>query len=165
LVELGFLDHAARPKGGWQGGSGEYVFIIPRRRRPRPDWHTLDIVELYVRLTEVTTLIFRPEYFAHQRYGGLLLKPDGYIQIGVKKYWLEMDESSWYPGKLNEKMKSYLSVFERWERDKDGKIPGVLWVCHDEPRKDEIQSVIHKTSEPDLFRVVLFEDAVKFMVG
>ena len=52
LHNWGQLSRIPRPVGGWSGGSEGYTYIPAGSRARVPNPHTLDITELFVKLTE-----------------------------------------------------------------------------------------------------------------
>lgn len=81
---------------GYQRGSGEYVYAPADSKARIPNLHTLDVTELAVRLVEqpVRPVEFYPEPWSWSAWGGVNLKPDAYIKIGKRHFFLELDRST-----------------------------------------------------------------------
>jgi hypothetical protein len=142
-----------------------------------PDMHTLDIVELYVSLTECgpKALTFRPEPWSYTPVGGVELKPDAYVRIqtvsGTYQYFLEVDRGTEYRPQLAAKMRHYVRAFYSGPEGADsddifpeGIFPEVVWIVPDDERLEFVQSVIRRQKEP-LFTVVRFDRAVEKLMA
>lgn len=106
-------------------------------------------------------MVFDPEPWCHVQIGQMELKPDAYVDLGDYRYWLEMDLGSEYRSQLSAKMARYVKAYEQWT---EPTFPLVVWVCHDEDRRRFIESVVKRQSVRGLFTVVLFDDAVSYIL-
>lgn len=158
LTKLGLLKRL----WGIYDASPEYIYLPPDSKARTANMHTLDINELYVQLSgTLMSLTFDPEPWCHINVGHMTLKPDAYIDVG-KRYFLEMDEGTQFRAVLAEKMRRYISAYERWN---EPRFPKVLFVCHDPDRKRFIEGVIKSQSEPRLFEVALFDQVVSEIIS
>lgn len=159
LERLGLVIKLPPPTGGYGGGSGEAVYMPAGSKARVMDMHTLDIAEMRVRLAESGAAIsaFDPEPWCHVKVGQMELKPDAFVDVGRRRYWLEMDRGTEYRAQLAFKMGRYVRAYEQWD---ERVFPFVLWVCHDSDRKRFIESVIKRQSVRGLFIVALFDEAV-----
>jgi hypothetical protein len=154
----------------------EYVYLPPSSKARTADMHTLDINELYVRLSESRNngflddspsharegLIFDPEPWCHVNVGHMVLKPDAYVDLGRMRFFIEMDRGTEFRSALAQKMRRYIAAFERWD---EPTFPQVVFVCHDSDRQRFINSVIKSQTEPRLFVCRLFDEVVGTMLG
>lgn len=167
LTKWGCIGRIPRAIGGHNGGSTGYIYIPPTSRARLPDPHTLDITETFVRLWEsgITIHAFQPEPYCHTNVGHVELKPDAYLKLETPtaylSYWLEVDRGTEFRPQLHAKMRRYSQAYEKWE----GTFPKVVFIVHDKLRLDFIESVIRHQAKPSLFTVVLFEEAVPYMIG
>lgn len=174
LVEWGYVRRLPRAIGGARSGSGPYVYCPPGRSRD-VKWHTLDIVEIYVRLVEsgVNVLAFNPEAHAYEKIGHLEIKPDALVRIelpdGIDRYWLEVDEgdkdSAEGRSQLGTKMRNYCRAYEKYEERGLRNFPRIVFTAPDEERRWFIESVVKHQDQPSLFDVVLFDEVVSHMAG
>jgi hypothetical protein len=164
LVELGLLSRLTRARGGYGGGSGEYIYQLPTSKTRGPNFHTLDITEIHVRLFEsdAEVLAFDGEPWCHISVGHMELKPDFFVRLktasGVYQTFGEVDHGSEYKSQLSTKMRRYVRAFNQWD---EPTFPLVVWVCHDADRQRFIQSVIKRQEIPSLFVCYLFSDAIE----
>jgi len=153
-------------QGGYGGGSGEHVYQVPSNRSRGPDFHTLDIAELYVRMAEVTArngaqlVAFDPEPWAHTRIGHTELKPDAFVDLGTFRFYIEVDRGSEYRSQLAAKMRRYVRAYDQAE---GGTFPLVVWVVPDLDRQRFVQGVVKRQAVPELFAVVLFDEAAQYL--
>lgn len=163
LKRLADVGQLRRVLGVYDGP--QYVYMPPSSGARVADGHTLDVTELYVRLTEVVgEVVFAPEPWCHVPVGHITLKPDAAIDMGEKrKFFIEMDRNTEHPARLAKKMRSFISAWKSgsWE----GVFPLVIWVCHTPARQRDIKAVIRRQSEPRLFVCLLFDDAVNRIIG
>jgi len=166
LRTRGFLEPLDRAHGGHTGGSGEYVWQPAASKARRPDPHTLDIAELYVRLIEhgAKVLTFEPEPHSYIQSGPVELKPDAYLRIqrpkGIYRAFIEVDRGTEFRAQLAAKMKRYVRALRHWDKE-DGAFPQVVWIVPDAERLDFVQSVIRRQREADLFVCYRFSEAVE----
>jgi hypothetical protein len=125
LTKLGLL----RRFWGVYMDAPEYVYLPPSSKARTADMHTLDINELYVRLSESRNngflddspsharegLIFDPEPWCHVNVGHMVLKPDAYVDLGRMRFFIEMDRGTEFRSALAQKMRRYIAAFERWD--------------------------------------------------
>lgn len=177
LVKWGIVSRIDRAIGGSNGGSSGYFFTPPTSRARQPNPHAYDIAELYVRLKEQLTgvselLAFDPEPYSHFQVGNLEIKPDAYVRIrtadGVYRYNIEVDLASEWRTQLGQKMRRYVNAFKNWPLDPaTGKLPPfplVLFIVPDEARLRLVESVVKRQEYPNLFEVVLMDEAVQRIV-
>jgi hypothetical protein len=122
--------------------------------RPRiPNLHTLDVTELAVRLTEqpLRPVEFWPEPWCHDNWGGVQLKPDAYVKVGKRHYFLELDRHTEYASALSAQMNAYIRAYHGMD---GGSFPQVLFVCHSAERQRFIESQVSKKS----LRALLWSD-------
>ncbi|WP_197026093.1 replication-relaxation family protein [Arthrobacter sp. 9MFCol3.1] len=159
LVKLGVL----KRMWGAYGGNVEYVYQLAASRARTPDMHTLDISELYVRLVEAgaTDMTFLTEPWCHTRVGHVQLKPDFYLEVGGVSLWGELDRSAEWETQLTAKCRRYIQAIDSGHWPEDRAFPLVLWTVPDEARKRYLENIIRKLNEPELFKVVLFDEAAE----
>jgi hypothetical protein len=116
-----------------------------------------------VRLTEqpARPAEFWPEPWCHDVWGGVSLKPDAYIKVGKRHFFLELDRDTEYASALSAQMNAYLRAYYGMD---GGSFPQVLFACHTPERQKFIQRECAKKSLPRLFAVVLFDEAVGYLV-
>ncbi len=148
---------------GAYGGNVEYVYQLAASRARTPDMHTLDISELYVRLVEAgaTDMTFLTEPWCHTRVGHVQLKPDFYLEVGGVSLWGELDRSAEWETQLTAKCRRYIQAIDSGHWPEDRAFPLVLWTVPDEARKRYLENIIRKLNEPELFKVVLFDEAAE----
>jgi hypothetical protein len=129
-----------------------------------PNLHNLDVTEIGVRLIEqpATLLEFWPEPWCHDSWGGVQLKPDAYVKVGKRHFFVELDNGTEYASALSAQMNAYLRAYYGMD---GGSFPLVLFVCHSPERQKFIQREIDKKSLRALFEVCLFRDAIGVMTG
>lgn len=166
LTRLGLI----RRFWGIYDGPPEYVYLPASSKARTANMHTLDISELYIRLSEkslqneglvqisANRLIFDPEPWCHVQVGHMTLKPDGYLDAGKMRFFLEIDRNTEFRSALAQKMRRYYAAYERWE---EPTFPLVVWIVHDTDRQRFINGIIKSQSEPRLFVVYLFEEAAE----
>jgi hypothetical protein len=148
----------------------EYVYLPADAKARNANMHTLDILELYVRLIESKTnsvdglnivdrLIFDPEPWRWYNVGPTLLKPDAFIDTG-RRFFLEMDRGTEFRSALQEKLRRYRTAYDVWDEER---FPQVLFVCHDEDRLRFIERVIRAWDSAGLVQVCLMDDAVEVL--
>ncbi len=166
LVKWGEIQRLPRPVGGYSGGSGAHVYLPMTSKARHPDAHTLDLTELYVRLVESGQLNrFDPEPWCHINVGHVELKPDATVKTqtprGTFNAFVEMDRSTEWRSQLAAKMRRYCTAYEKW---KGSTFPQVVFIVHDQDRLRLIRD-LGKRQEVQLFKTVLFEDAVAYLTG
>ena len=146
------------------GRDPEYIYTLPKSNA-KPDDHTLDVTELYVRLaaTRGVGVAFDPEPWSHMRVGKLTLTPDALLTCrpaNALSRW--MKDRNARPGP-REKMAHYCVAFEKhWDKNRDGaRFPPVYWIVHTDARARDMQAAIRAQREPGLFIVRLFDDFAK----
>jgi hypothetical protein len=124
--------------------------------------HTLDVTEIGVRLIEqpVRPMEFWPEPWCWDTWGGVSLKPDAYIKLGRRHFFLEIDRSSEYASALSAQMNAYLRAYYGMD---GGSFPQVLFVCHSPERQRFIQREADKKSVQALFKVCKFREAIQLL--
>lgn len=172
LTKWGEVQRLTRPIGGFQGGSGGFVYVPAGSRTRIPDPHTLDITEIYCQLVQVEykletkLLAFDPEPYSYVELGHLELKPDAYVETrnpkGQLRCWLEVDLGTEYRAQLNAKMRRYVNGYRKWS---DKTYPLILFVVPDQDRLRFIERIIKDQEMPGLFDVVLFQNAVSYLIG
>jgi hypothetical protein len=161
LVAHGYLSRLELP-GEW--GGWVYQPAGSRTRTMVP--HTLDVAELYVRLSEAEAagkckiLEFTPESI-HAR-----IKADAYIWLEVDgqrvDYLAEIDRATEYRTQLRTKFRSYTRAYNAATDN----FPQCLWIVSFAPRDrhDErvllLQSLAKHEAEPALFEVCRLDQAI-----
>lgn len=126
--------------------------------------HTLDISELYVQLTEKldTEFVYDREPWCHVPVGRITLKPDAFLDLGEdRKCFVEVDRGTEGRAQLSKQMRAYVRAFEHeWDTETDGDhFPQVIWTVPDNDRRRLLLGVVRMQSSPEIFRVVLFDEA------
>jgi hypothetical protein len=147
---------------GYQRGSGEYVYAPAESKARIPNLHTLDVTELAVSLAEqrVRPAEFFPEPWSWSAWGGVNLKPDAYIKVGKRHFFLELDRSTEGAAALSGQMNAYLRAYYGMD---GGSFPQVLFVCHSPERQKFIQRQVDTKSLRALFKVCQFDEAIGVM--
>lgn len=167
LTRLTKLGKLRRMYGIYHGGEKEYVYFMPGTTA-KPDDHTLDILELYVRLVEAKAHgpqdggpSYDPEDFGHKKIGQMVVTPDAYLDLGNDRlFFIEVDRGS-RPARLRRKMRHYVNAYQQSNEERDGKaFPLVVWVVHEAKGLSDIKNAIRTQAEPRLFTAMLFDDAV-----
>jgi hypothetical protein len=166
LVELGELARIPRPFGGYNAGSGEFIYHLPpkpnEKGRQSPALHTWYVAELWVRLVELLggpdKVDFWPEKRAYTRVGHILLKPDAYVKIGEDAYFIEMDLQNESEADLTVKLNRYVQAVKSGYWPKDQLFPPVLWVVERPAHKRYIQQLIHKLRRENLSAAYLVDE-------
>jgi hypothetical protein len=152
-----------RVVGGWQSGSHGYVYTSPGSTAQLRNAHTLNVAELFVRLTEapsIEVIQFDPE----PRIDGLSVVPDADVRVQMPKGRFHFYAEVEFSAKSDERVRDKLKVYERAARNA-AHFPLVLYLAKDETRRRAIQRVIDGSSQRELFQAILFEDATSFLVG
>lgn len=126
--------------------------------------HTLDITELYVRLSELAgreTLTYDPEPYADKVWGGHKVTPDAYVKVGGYQAFTEIDEGSEAPNVISGKMNRYVDALNGMD---GGSFPQVLWLAHSADRVRDLAREAKKKREPELFVCVRFDEAVDYIL-
>jgi hypothetical protein len=171
LTDADYLARLERPRGGYGGGSDQYIYQLGRvgwrevGRNPRSYWaptfsqhtlHTLAIADCYVRLLqaertdELKVLTFNPEREARRTVGSIELTPDAFMQLGFEdnganedySYWLELDRGKEDDGDIIDKLKRYWLAFSGGKWPDGENFPVVLFVVPDDRRKQQIEACI-----------------------
>src|SRR5215217_8764994 len=163
LAERGVIRRLPYKLSGFQRGPGEYVYTPVDSKARIPNLHTLDVTELAVRLTEqpARPVEFWPEPWCHDIWGGVSLKPDAYIKVGKRHFFLEVDYESEYASALSAKMNTYSRAYHNMD---GGSFPQIVFTCHNSERKAFIDREARKKSVPGLFVVTLFDEALDHFV-
>lgn len=153
LVDRGYIARMPRTTGGASGGSGSFIYYPVGTKPRQPNLHTIDITELYVRLRADQ---FVPEDREHW------LKPDAYVQVGKRIYYVEVDRGSEYKTQLKEKMRSYQRAYLK----ATGSFPQVVYVVTFDPlglqrRVEFIHDIAKKMEVPELFWVCTMDEFVR----
>lgn len=179
LTELGLL----RRFQGVYYGDAEYIYMPAGTTTRGPVFHTLDISELYVRLSEASykqariddgttepqsairgyeiQITFDREPWCHIKVGHVEVKPDAYLKFNEQEqYFIEVDRSSADRTKLAKKLRLYVNLFESWTRAQGETFPQVIYTVIDSDRKRQIEGVAKTQRYPNLFKVMLFDEAV-----
>lgn len=176
LVDLGQL----RRLWGVYDGPAEYIYMPAGTTTRGPVFHTLDISELYVRLSEArfnsddaystleaeSKIVFDREPWCHIKIGHVEVKPDAFLKFNeTEQYFIEVDRASADRTKLAKKLRLYVNLYDQWDVDVDGEVfPQIIYTVPDSDRKRVVDSVI-KTQRYNLFKVLLFENAVNEIIG
>jgi Replication-relaxation len=178
LVAWRVLMTLERRIGGVRAGSSGLVFALDaagawlarlddhgdRMRRAEPPGvafagHTLAVSELYVSLTEmvstvgveVTAFEAEPRSWWPNGLGGWL-KPDAYVSLATADYadawWVEVDRGTEHLPTIRAKLKAYLDFAQRGQVGPSGVMPRVLVSVPDERRREAVESVIRRLSDP-----------------
>jgi hypothetical protein len=134
-----------------------------------PDFHTLDISELYVRVivsrhsARNAEFVFDREPWCHIKIGHVEVKPDAFLKFNKQEqYFIEVDRASGDRTKLAKKLRQYVNLYEAWDVDVDGEtFPQVFCSVPNDDRRRVIHSVIKHQRYPSLFRVALFNEIVE----
>jgi hypothetical protein len=176
LVEWETIGCIERALGGGGGGSTGYIYIPKTSKAVSPNPHTLAIAEIHVRLIEeqrkgrCEVLAFEPERFAHDRIGGIDLKPDAWLRVrptGQRRlrWFLEIDLGKEWKGRLNQKMRAYVAAYQRWpDQATLWKFPRVLFIVPDHQRVRYVEEVVQRQERPNLFKVCRFEEAIPLLL-
>jgi hypothetical protein len=164
LSERGVIHRLQFKLSGYQRGSGEYVYAPAESKARIPNLHTLDVTELAVRLVEqpVRPVEFYPEPWSWNAWGGVNLKPDAYIKVAKRHFFLELDRSTEGAAALSSQMNAYLRAYNGMD---GGSFPQVLFVCHSPERARFIEREAGKKSLRALFKVCQFDEAIGVMTG
>jgi hypothetical protein len=108
-------------------------------------------------------VVFDPEPWCHTRVGHVQLKPDAYIEVGGTAYFAEIDRGVEHDAQLTAKMRRYVAAIDSGYWPQDRAFPLVVWTVPDAARRRYVENVINKLGERELFRCVVFDEAVKFM--
>jgi hypothetical protein len=174
LLKLGLVKRLPRPVAGWGAGSEGYIYqpIDGGFRSAAP--HVLAVTEIFVRLIEaeqagtIQLVAADPEPYGYKEVGHVTLKPDLAIDFRTPnrrlRYWLEVDLDSERRPQLRKKMSNYCLANGKWatyhRAGPDKTFPIILFIVPDHKRKERIQAIAKNQDKPELFEVVLFEDAV-----
>lgn len=154
-------------------GAAQYIYMPAGTTTRGPVFHTLDISELYVRLAtqkgpelvqdmqSLHNFVFDREPWCHIKIGHVEVKPDAFLKFNeTEQYFIEVDRSSADRSKLARKLRQYVNLYEQWDVEVDGEtFPQVIYTVLDSDRKRIIEGVA-KTQRYNLFRVMLFDEAV-----
>lgn len=177
LTKWGVIARIPRMVGGHAGGSSGYVYTLPGSRSRSVSEHTLDIVDLYIQLVEqqrlgrVGRLVFDPEKYAYQQIGHVEFVPDAYIRLeqrdgAVDRFFIEVDrgtrDSGEWKVQLKSKMRRYILAYDKW---RDGTFPLVVFTVLDDDRRRFIEGVVKTTEMPGLFTVILYNEAIPYLIG
>lgn len=172
LVRDGHLARLPRPIGGGDAGSGGYVYIPIESRARVANPHTLEIIELYVRLVEaertgvLRVLDVAPEPYCHVYLDGVVLKPDCYLRLQTSgatfRFFVEIDLGTEWRPQLRAKMRTYTRAFERWT---EPTFPKALFVAPDDLRRTFLAGVVARQPNPDLFAVATFDTVIADLAG
>jgi hypothetical protein len=167
LLELGFLARTdRRGVGGPRGGSGEYAYTVgpagirqlgldKRFNRPVINYHTLSIVDAYVKLLEVAraghvaieAVQAEPDCWAV--VGGVELRPDLFVELALPslerlKLWLEVDLGSEAQRQVKGKLDAYWRAYNGADVAVWPVFPRVLWVAMDDERAKELAWLVEQ---------------------
>jgi hypothetical protein len=128
--------------------------------------HTLDISELYVRLVErMGPVAFDREPWCHIQVGHMVLKPDAAIDFGNGRTCvIEVDRGPERRPQLVEKLNRYVKALDEWDEERLGAFPQVIWTVQDRDRLRLLNQLVRRTRVPELFAVILFDEAVERLV-
>lgn len=177
LTDLGLI----RRFWGVYDGPAEFIYMPAGTTSRGPVFHTLDISELNVRLSEANynsdspyytsgpkgEITFDREPWCHIKIGQVEVKPDAFLRFNEQEqYFIEVDRSSADRTKLAKKLRQYVNLFEQWDVDVDGEtFPLVFYTVPDTDRKRVIESVIKTQRYPRLFKCLVFDEAVDRLTG
>lgn len=166
---------------GAYSGSVEYVYQLPTTKARTPEPHTLDIAEVYVRLTEQTVqesltvgdnqllrsqqMVFLTEPWCHTRVGHVQLKSDFYLELAGSCFFGEVDRGVEWESQLTAKMRRYVQAIDSGHWPEGRAFPLVLWIVPDAARKAYLDNIINKLGERDLFRTILFSEVTEKLVA
>lgn len=165
LYELGLI---RRVWSVYDDRPAEYLYMPAGSTTRGAVMHTLDISELFVQLVERQRLlgpggfVFEREPWSHIEIGRVTLKPDAYLEFGHdRRAFVEVDRGPERRPQLREKLTRYVNVFRHeWDVDRDGPhFPQVLWTVQDPDRRRVLRELFARTAAPEIFQVVLFEEA------
>ncbi|MDX3494544.1 replication-relaxation family protein [Streptomyces turgidiscabies] len=156
--------------GGFEGGSGSYVYIPPTSAARSRRMHTHDIVELRVQLAMAQhdglcgPVVFHPEEQAALRVGMTPLRPDARVQIrlgdNLRDCFIEVDEGSEWGQKIPAKLRAYSDARQQWTQ---GRFPAVVFVVPDEARASYIQRKVAEHGDTELFRITQLDEAARYL--
>jgi hypothetical protein len=164
LTEQGLIRRLPYKLMGWGFGSGEFVYTAPDSKARIPNLHMLDVTELYVRLMEESwnPVYFEPEPWSHSEWGGVRLKPNAYVRVGGRHYFVELDRGTEFAAALSGQINKYVSAFYGMD---GGSFPQVLWVAHDADRAAFIRREAAKKRVSGLLEVELFQETARAMLA
>lgn len=146
--------------GGSHGGSGRYVYLLDtiglrmsglekRNRTNRPNFHTLEIVDIYQRLKSLGGLtIWQTEPTCWRTIGGVELHPDMYVEFHDEgraplRAFVEADMGTEGQRQLRGKLEAYYRAFDGSAASEfDDNYPGTIWVVPDDNRVNELRWLI-----------------------
>ena len=185
LKEMGLVTTLDRRIGGVRGGSGGLIWSLtaagiklvkidgedpPRRRNiepsPRFTEHTLAIAETYIQLQGITGVTLTKaefEPFCWRSYSGSILKPDLFAITSdgeYEDYWFfEVDLATETLQRIITKCQQYEEYYFAGEEQKrHGLFPKVVWIFHNNKRRDSIRDNIvrsRKLHHKNLFAVIM----------
>ena len=154
---------------GVYDGPAEFIYMPAGSTTRGPVFHTLDISELYVRLSvqhsglgdDLPEFLFDREPWCHIKIGHVEVKPDAFLKFNEREqYFVEVDRASADRTKLSKKLRQYVNLYEQWDVEIDGEtFPQVIYTVPDDDRRRVVESVI-KTQRYPLFKCMLFHQAV-----
>jgi hypothetical protein len=199
LTSLQVLDRLPRQLGGVRGGSAGFVYHLGlagqrlsmergwlakgRPRRPLIPGrlfvrHALAIAELHTRLVEggrsgrFELLERTCEPACWRNAGGIVLKSDTYIRLGIgayeDSYFIEVDRGTEGSRAIERQLDSYLAYHQSGhEQAEHGVFPKVLWLAPEPNRTEAIGHLISRLpeAEQELFSVNEFDDAISVVSG
>ncbi|MCX4976242.1 replication-relaxation family protein [Streptomyces sp. NBC_00620] len=156
--------------GGFEGGSGGYVYVPPTSAARSRRMHTHDIVELRVQLAMAEhdglcgPVAFHSEEQSALTVGMTPLRPDARVQIqlgdNLRDCFIEVDEGSEWGQKIPAKLRAYTAAHQQWT---EGRFPAVVFVVPDSTRASYIQRKIKDHGGADLFRLTQLDDAAQYL--
>lgn len=163
LTEVGRLERI------WcvYSGEKEYCYFMPGDG-PGLDWrklyHTLDLTELHARFTATCgdQVTFIPEGWFDARIGQVELTADAMVEIGERKFYLEMHEGSEHTARIKEKMRRYMNALDNhWDEAKYGDVfYSIIWVVKTELGRRNVIDARRQLREEKLFKVIWFDEVV-----
>lgn len=199
LTRLDVLDRLPRRVGGVRSGSAGFVYHLspagqrlgiqrgwlPKRRVRQPLLpsrlflaHSLAIAELHARLAdggraghfELLERAAEPDCW--RSYGGVVLKPDSYVRLGIGEfedsYFIEVDRGTEGSRAIERQLERYLA-YQRSGREQEtrGVFPKVLWLATEQARVGAIVGLVDRLPEVDheLFAVAHFDAAIGQIAG
>lgn len=164
LSERGYIRRVPHKTSTWERGSAEFVYSAPNSKAQGPNLHTIDIVELMVRLVEsgADPLIYEPEPWSHDVWGGYALKPDAYVTVGRRHFFIEVDRGTEFASALSGQMTKYVNAYNGMD---GGSFPQVIFLAHDADRVRFIKREADKKRVAGLFAIRLFDEGVKVMTN
>lgn len=189
LTEQQYLVRVERRiAGGDRGGSGQYVYALGRRGyyeyfesgyspARTVSHHSLAILDCFVTIRQLERLgvfelvVVSTEPDCHVSVGGVLLKPDLYVELRMGgetyKMWFEVDLGTESQKQLLGKLEAVIRAFNEADATRWAMFPVTVWVGVDEARAKELAWLVGRLPESaqPLFRVTSMARLASIFTG